>query len=242
MQTSESVTEIAAALAAFNSSVANPVADQLARVKSNRTGSEYTYPYADLGGITDVVRPALAAAGLSVFQEVVWDQARAWVGAETWIWHRSGEWLRFSAVWVPVPDEGSAQDIGKAISYSRRYSYLTSLGLAAREDSDGPAAGAGSGAQSVARRRRSPRPAPAAEPQTISREQFEGAMRRARAKGRTVGDLAELAIAKGFSEPLPKMPPSLLEYIERRLEPLPDIAGSASEQTALEPAMEPGAS
>ena len=128
MQTSDSVTEIAAALAAFNSSVANPVADQLARVKSNRTGSEYTYPYADLGGITDVVRPALAAAGLSVFQEVVWDAARAWVGAETWIWHRSGEWLRFSAVWVPVPDEGSAQDIGKAISYSRRYSYLTSLG------------------------------------------------------------------------------------------------------------------
>ena len=53
--------------------MANPVADQLARVKSNRTGSEYTYPYADLGGITDVVRPALAAAGLSVFQEVVWD-------------------------------------------------------------------------------------------------------------------------------------------------------------------------
>ena len=67
-------------------------------------------------------------------------------------------------------------------------------------------------------------------------------MRRARSKGRTVGDLAELAIAKGFSEPLPKMPPSLLEYIERRLEPLPDIAGTASEQAALEPDVEPNAS
>jgi hypothetical protein len=226
MQTSESVTEIAAALAEFNASVANPVADQLARVKSNRTGSEYTYPYADLGGITDVVRPALAAAGLSVFQEVVWDAARAWVGAETWVWHRSGEWLRFSAVWVPVPDEGSAQDIGKAISYSRRYSYLSSLGLAAREESDGPG-GSASGAQSVTRQRRSPRPVPAAEPQTINRGQFEELMRRARAKGRTVGDLAELAIAKGFCEPLPKMPPTLLEYITNRLEALPDVAGDA---------------
>lgn len=236
MLTSESVTELAAALAAFNSSVANPVADQLARVKSSRTGSEYTYPYADLGGITDVVRPALAAVGLSVFQELVWDERRDWVGAETWLWHSSGQWLRFAPVWVPVPDEGSAQDIGKAISYCRRYAYLTSLGLAAREEADRPAS-AGSGAQGVARQRRPARPASVAAPPTISREQFEELLRHARAKGKGVGDLAELAIAKGFAEPLPKMPPALLEYISHRLEGLPDVP--EPELGQLEAAKEP---
>jgi len=139
-------------------------------------------------------------------------------------------------VWVPVPDEGSAQDIGKAISYCRRYAYLTSLGLAAREEADGPAS-AGSGAQSVARQRRQVRPAPVAAPPTITREQFEELLRRARAKGKGVGDLAELAIAKGFSEPLPKMPLALLEYISHRLDGLPDVA--EPEQGKLEEGKEP---
>jgi hypothetical protein len=223
VQTSENWGDLAAALAAFNAAVTNPIADQIAKVHSKRTNTDFTYPYADLGGITNVVRPALAAHDLSVVQDVVFEEARGWVGAETTIvWGKPGEasqWARFAPVWVPIPDDGSAQDIGKAISYSRRYGYLTALGLATREDSDGPAA--------LSRRQQKPAQTATpkqAAPAAIGQQRAAALIGLANRKGKTAEDLTAFAVALGLDKTkrLHEASPALADRIGRRLEALPD--------------------
>lgn len=229
MLTSDSIGAIAAAFAEFNKQVANPVADRLAKVRSERTGSEYTYSYADLGGITDVVRPALAEVGISVLQEVV--EHNGAVGARTLLLHSSGEWFRFEAVWVPGGRD--AQDAGKAISYSRRYGLLAALGLAPREDSDGPAGRGERGAQTAARRGgasgRSQRSTPA-EPIVDALDQTRLAERAAQ-KGRSAEQIGDLLKAKDYAGPLEKMPVRLYEYVMAKLERLPDAEPTAAPAT-----------
>ena len=238
MRTPDSIAELAAALAAFNAEVANPVADQVAQVHSKRTGTDFTYPYADLGGISDLVRPALARHGLSVMQLVCYDNARGWVGAKTVVLHSSGQSLEFPPVWVPVPDDGSAQDIGKAISYSRRYGYLASLGLAAREDADGPAA---SGrrqqkpAQTIA-----PKPATPAPPAAIGRQRAAALVAIANRKGKTAAELLGFAVALGLAKDkrLEDAAPAMADRIKRRLEALPDAFDANGEAIAPAPSGE----
>jgi hypothetical protein len=228
MNTSEQWGNLAAALAAFNATVTNPVADQLAEVQSQRTGRSYSYPYADLGGISEAVRPALAAVGLSIVQAVLYKDGR--LGAATTVlWGKQGEpaeWLSCEPVWVPIPAEASAQDIGGLISYSRRYGYLAALGLAAREPSEGPAARR-QGRQAP-RDQKDQRRAPAepAEPAAPA-EQFDALARLVASRGKTLdGDVRRMASARGWptARPLSEMPAATMASISTKLRGLPAIA------------------
>ena len=239
MLTSESFGELAAALAAFNAAAVNPIADQVAKVHSKRTNSDFTYPYAELGGITDVERPELAKHGLSIWQNVVYADGRGWIGTETTIvWGNPGvpaEWVRFDPVWVPIPDEGSPQDIGKAISYSRRYGYLAALGLAARESSDGPPAGDRRHEEPA--QSRASRPAPPAAPAAIGSARAAALIAMANRKGKTAEDVRSFAAAAGHDGPLEKAPPAIADRLGRRLEGMPDLFDANGE--ALSPASAP---
>jgi hypothetical protein len=236
MRTADCLSELAGALAAFNSEVSNPVADQVANVHSKRTGADFSYPYADLGGISEVVRPVLAKHGLSVTQLVCYERERTWVGAKTVLLHSSGQSLEFPPVWVPVPDEGSAQDIGKAISYSRRYGYLAALGLAAREEGDGPAAGRRrEGASDCSQSRRArpgSRPAVPVIGEAAARELIAVANR----KGKTAEDLKGFLEAIGYHGALAGASPQVAGRVAKRLEGLPDLYDENGE--ALVPAVQ----
>ncbi|RPH74091.1 hypothetical protein EHM76_04145, partial [bacterium] len=95
----------------------------------------YQYRYADLGDVLTDARGVLAGHGLAVFQVALTGDDGVMVG--TTVMHTSGQWLAFDPLRLPAG--GTAQNIGSAITYARRYSVMAGLGLAT-DDDDGAAA------------------------------------------------------------------------------------------------------
>lgn len=90
--------------------------------------------YATLESVIDTAKPALQANGLAFIQApgAVIDGA---LEMTTMIVHgESGQWMRFT-LHVPLQQK-TAQGVGSAITYARRYSLMSALGLPA-EDDDG---------------------------------------------------------------------------------------------------------
>jgi len=91
------------------------------------------YRYATLGHVFQTVRPTLAANGLSVTQSI--EPTDSGITAHTHLLHESGQWIRGSA---PVPvEKDTAQGVGSAITYARRYGLSALLGIAVDDDDDG---------------------------------------------------------------------------------------------------------
>ena len=110
---------------------------ELSEVPKGQTASAgtYQYNYADLGTVLTYVRPILAKHGLAVTQPVTALDGN--VVVETVILHTSGESLAFGK--LSMPRGQTPQQTGSAITYARRYSLLSTLGLATADD-DGAAA------------------------------------------------------------------------------------------------------
>lgn len=92
--------------------------------------------YADLGSCLDAVTDALLNNGIALYQETSEDATG--VTVETVFLHESGESLRCGKMHVPAP-KNDPQGYGSALTYARRYSLVTSCGIA-QEDDDGNAA------------------------------------------------------------------------------------------------------
>ena len=103
--------------------------------------------YATLSSVWEACREALSANGLSVMQPVT-SQGKA-VTVTTLLAHASGEWVRADLT-VDAKD-ASAQSVGSATTYGRRYGLSAMVGVAQEEDDDGNAASHGQGATSPAR-------------------------------------------------------------------------------------------
>jgi len=131
MNKSTSIKELATALAQ-----AQP---ELPAVQFNATNPFLKNRYADLGAIISTARPVLAKYGLSVSQVVETDDER--VGVTTILMHSSGEWLEGTATMATGEERGksAAQVAGSVVTYLRRYSLASILGMYADEDGDGNA-------------------------------------------------------------------------------------------------------
>jgi hypothetical protein len=91
--------------------------------------------FASLASVRRAVRKPLADNGLAYVQTVRY--AEGVVEVETRLLHESGQWLGDT---LPVPcPQATAQAVGSAISYGRRYSLMAITGIAPEED-DGEAA------------------------------------------------------------------------------------------------------
>lgn len=93
--------------------------------------------YADLGSLISASKDALAKNGLSLSQLTTSDNGN--VGVTTLLAHESGEWMS-STITLPLGDEkgkSTAQVAGSIITYLRRYSYASVLGMYAEEETDG---------------------------------------------------------------------------------------------------------
>ena len=121
---SDSIIKLAEALAAAQAEIEN------AHKTSNNP--HFRSKYADLAEVINTARPTLAKHGLSVTQ---WPSyADGLVSVETLLTHKSGEWIANTAS-APA-DKLTAQGVGSAITYLRRYS-LAALACIAQEDDDG---------------------------------------------------------------------------------------------------------
>lgn len=122
--------------------------------KANRADlGSHKYTYADLADGLDAVRPVLARNGLAVLQAATTTEHGPTV--VTTVLHTSGQ--RVSASLAMKPMKGDPQAVGSAITYARRYSLFSILGLAT-EDDDGKAASA---------------PAPPPRPERLSEQRIE---------------------------------------------------------------------
>jgi hypothetical protein len=127
MKLSEQVDKLLPALAAIQNRV---------EVKKNKTNPHHKNRYADLEAVVDACLPELDSQGLMFLQTL--DDENIQPGQVliiTRIFHlKSGQWvesrLRMDA------RAATPQDLGSAITYGRRYSLVTALGLTP-EDDDG---------------------------------------------------------------------------------------------------------
>lgn len=141
---------IAAALAELQTQLPPITKDLTAKVKSERTGTQYSYSYADLAMISREVLPILGKLGLSFTARPTLRGERFVLAYE--LHHVSGESL---AGEYPLPDRGTPQEIGGAITYARRYCLCAVTGVAP-EDDDNDAALAEKAARRDARKKAAP--------------------------------------------------------------------------------------
>jgi hypothetical protein len=127
MQKSESIKSIAKSLSVFQSEMPTVSLDREVTVKT-KAGGEYRFSYATFRNIIETAKPLLAKNNLSFSQLVETDGT-----VTTILMHESGEWLSSS---LHITGEQTAQGIGSAITYAKRYSLSSILGIVADDDDD----------------------------------------------------------------------------------------------------------
>src|SRR5690606_30175798 len=126
MKTSESIANIAAALVGFQSEVANP--------EKKGINPHFKSKYAELDEIINTIRPTLEKNGLAFIQNPIHEDGK--VGVYTLLIHKSGEFIQFDPVMIPL-QKATPHQVGAALTYAKRYSLSSALGIAAEEDADG---------------------------------------------------------------------------------------------------------
>ena len=130
MKMSENINELATALSAFQGEVTD--APKTKTVKLGTGGA--SLKHAELSGILEITRPILSKHGLAVVQ--LPDLMENKLLLETVLIHKSGQWIS-STIAMPMDISGrmnSAQEVGKYITYARRYGLSAILGISQVDD------------------------------------------------------------------------------------------------------------
>jgi hypothetical protein len=128
MTTSETINEIAGALAKAQGAMKPAVKDA--------NNPHFKSKYADLASNVEAARAPLAENGIAVLQEATTGDRG--ISVATRLVHSSGQWIQFDPLTVPLSKQ-DAHGVGSALTYARRYALGAALGLVA-EDDDGNAA------------------------------------------------------------------------------------------------------
>lgn len=126
MKTSESIAEIAKALATFQQEVKQPEKDG--------NNPHFKSKYVTLDGTVKAIHDCAPKHGLSYTQMPV--SSESGVGVVTVLFHSSGQFIEFDPFILPL-DKKSAQGVGSALTYSKRYSLSAAFGIVSDVDDDG---------------------------------------------------------------------------------------------------------
>jgi hypothetical protein len=138
-RSSESIGTIAAALAKAQAQLVNPEKSSVAIVRPDgRRGAEQTFRYAPLSSGLDIVRKALSQHEIATVQTTSIDEAAGIVRLSTVLAHASGEWIASDWPVCPIAETERPQRMGAALTYARRYSLFTLVGIAGEDDLDAP--------------------------------------------------------------------------------------------------------
>mgnify|MGYP003131644158 FL=1 len=133
MKTSESVKEILPALLSVTDSM---------QAEKDGKNPHFRSDYMTLDGILNTVKPILKDVGIVILQSIssdrsTFDDESGLIRCTTRLIHTSGEYLECDS--IVHADKMTPQGYGSAITYARRYSITTALGIAEADD-DGNAA------------------------------------------------------------------------------------------------------
>ena len=137
MTRSETITHLAAALAKAQAEMPVAVFDA--------TNPFLKSKYASLGAVIHASRPILAKHKLSLVQfpisggSTTGNGSNDSIGIESILTHESGEFIA-ERILIPLTEEkgkSKVQSAGSTLTYLRRYSWASILGMYSDEDSDG---------------------------------------------------------------------------------------------------------
>jgi hypothetical protein len=138
-RSSESIGLIAAALAKAQAELTNPEKSLVATIRSPfpRDGDR-TFRYAPLSSGLDIVRKGLGRHQIATIQTTAIDKDAGLLRLTTVLAHSSGEWISSEWPVCAIADMASAQRMGAALTYARRYALFTLVGIAGEDDLDAP--------------------------------------------------------------------------------------------------------
>ena len=136
---SESIGTIAGALAKAQAELTNPEKSLVATIRSPfpREGDR-TFRYAPLSSGLDIVRKGLGRYEIATIQTTAIDKDAGLLRLTTVLAHSSGEWISSEWSVCAIADMASAQRMGAALTYARRYALFTLVGIAGEDDLDAP--------------------------------------------------------------------------------------------------------
>jgi hypothetical protein len=138
-RSSESIGTIAAALAKAQAQLVNPEKSLVATIRSEGPrGVERTFRYAPLSSGLDIVRKTLSQHEIATVQTTSIDETAGIVRLNTVLAHASGEWIASDWPVCPIAETERPQRMGAALTYARRYSLFTLVGIAGEDDLDAP--------------------------------------------------------------------------------------------------------
>jgi hypothetical protein len=125
MNKSESIKHIATALSKFQQAITNP--------HNSATNPFFKSKYAPLNDVINHIKKPLSEQGLSFIQSTSGDGSD--VVVTTLLMHDSGEWIESDPLHLKA-EKNTAQGVGSAITYGRRYSLSAVLGISSEDDDD----------------------------------------------------------------------------------------------------------
>ena len=138
-RSSENIGTIAAALAKAQAELVNPEKSLVATIRADgRRGTEQIFRYAPLSSGLDIVRKTLSQHEIATVQTTSIDGAGGIVRLSTVLAHASGEWIASDWPVCPIAETERPQRMGAAVTYARRYSLFTLIGIAGEDDLDAP--------------------------------------------------------------------------------------------------------
>jgi hypothetical protein len=132
MKSSE-INELAAALVAAQA--------EFSAVPKGSANPFFKSKYAALPDVVQHTSPVLARHGLAVSQFIESGSdpnGSVYDGLTTYVIHKSGQFIAHTMRLHLIKDDPQGQ--GSAVTYARRYSYMSALGLVADDDDDGNSA------------------------------------------------------------------------------------------------------
>jgi hypothetical protein len=142
-RSSDSIGNISGALAKAQAELTNPEKSLVATIRSPfPREADRTFRYAPLSSGLDIVRKSLGRHEIATIQSTEIDREGGLLRLTTILAHSSGEWISSEWPVCPMSDIASAQRMGAALTYARRYALFTLVGIAGEDDLDAPDLGA----------------------------------------------------------------------------------------------------
>jgi hypothetical protein len=138
-RSSESIANLAVALAKAQVELTNPEKSLTAAIRSDGPkGAEQTFRYASLASGLDIVRKTLGQHEIASMQTTAIDQGAGTVNLTTVLAHASGEWIASNWPVCAISETATPHRMGAALTYARRYALFTLVGIAGEDDLDAP--------------------------------------------------------------------------------------------------------
>ena len=138
-RSSEMIGTIAAALAKAQAQLINPEKSLVGTIQSGQgSRAERSFRYAPLSSGLDIVRKTLSQHEIATVQTTSIDQTAGIVRLSTVLAHASGEWIASDWPVCTISETAAPHRMGAALTYARRYSLFTLVGIAGEDDLDAP--------------------------------------------------------------------------------------------------------